>query len=107
MAARPGQPDGHIAGPCTLPRYQRNSAVYAIASGGAVCCLNPASGHLNWKMNIGSSSQGTPQLVSSPTLTIDRTEQGERHRIYFGAWFNDPLSSAAAVYCLEDELVEP
>jgi hypothetical protein len=40
-------------------------------------------------------------------LVTDRTEEGERHWLYFGVWLNDPLSSTAAVYCLEDKLVRP
>lgn len=96
-----------VTSPALAQSPQRNSAVYAIATGGAVCCLHPASGQANWKMSIGNSSQGNAQLVSSPAVVTDRIDEGERHRLYFGVWLNDPLSSTAAVYCLEDELVEP
>jgi outer membrane protein assembly factor BamB len=89
------------------PSSQRSSAVYAIATEGAVCCFSPASGHVDWKLNVGDASQGKAQLVSSPALATDRIEERERHWLYFGVWLNDPLSSTAAVYCLEDELAEP
>jgi outer membrane protein assembly factor BamB len=85
---------------------QRNGAVYAIATSGTVCCLRPAGGHVDWKLSVGDGSQGKAQLVSSPALVTDRKEEGERHWLYFGVWLNDPLSSTAAVYCLEDELVQ-
>jgi outer membrane protein assembly factor BamB len=93
-----------VASPALVRFPQGLSAIYAIAAGGAVCCLHPDSGQRNWTMNIGNS-QGNAQLVSSPTVVTDAIDGRARHRLYFGVWLNDPLGSTAAVYCLEDEVV--
>jgi outer membrane protein assembly factor BamB len=88
------------------PCCQRNSAVYVAAFSGGIRCLSPTSGQMNWKTDIGNASQGKAQLVSSPTVAVEGTEDGEHRQIYFGVWFNDPLSSTGAVYCLEDQLAD-
>jgi outer membrane protein assembly factor BamB len=96
-----------VTAPALAPFPQGPSAVYAIGTGGAVCCLDPANGQQNWVMNIRNSSEGNPQLVSSPAAVNDQIDGRARHRLYIGVWLNDPLGSIAAVYCLEDELVQP
>jgi outer membrane protein assembly factor BamB len=74
------------------------STVYALATGGQVCCLDPYTGKVHWAyddlMKLG------PVLVSSPALVVTHTPEGARRHIYFGAALNN--GTVQALYCLED-----
>ncbi len=78
--------------------------LYVAASGGKVFCLGPNTGQVNWMFPVGKSSQAEAQLLSTPALVLGHSEIAETNRIYFGSGIKYPISSAAVLYCLEDEL---
>jgi outer membrane protein assembly factor BamB len=76
--------------------------LYVAASGGRVCCLDADSGKITWSFDVAAYSQTRPQLLSSPAVVLHRAENRDCRRIYFGAGLQGSLSSAAALYCLQD-----
>jgi outer membrane protein assembly factor BamB len=78
--------------------------LYVAASGGRICCLGPNTGQVNWTFDVGKYSQADAQLLSTPALLLGHSETDETNRIYFGSGIKNPISSAAVLYCLEDEL---
>jgi outer membrane protein assembly factor BamB len=87
-----------IAGPAlaACACCAQSSSVYVVARDGKVCCLDPISGRLMWQYDRFSSAQ----LLSPPVVTVERTPQGDRRGIYFGAGLAG--NSQVALYCLED-----
>jgi hypothetical protein len=87
-----------IAGPAlaACSCCAQSSSVYVVARDGKVCCLDPISGRLMWQYDRFSSAQ----MLSPPVVTVERTPQGDRRGIYFGAGLAG--NSQVALYCLED-----
>jgi outer membrane protein assembly factor BamB len=73
------------------------NSVYAVARDGRVCCLDPAGGRLLWEHNGFPSAQ----TIAPPVVTVERTPQGDRRAVYFGAGL--AANTQVALYCLEDE----
>ena len=83
------------------------SSIFAVASAehgqAKLFCLGPNTGRLYWSIDVAALASAPVELFSSPALTIERTPDGERRRIYFGA---TALSAArtALLYCFEDRI---
>jgi outer membrane protein assembly factor BamB len=75
-------------------------ALYVTASGGRVCCLEAESGRVYWAFDVGEYSETRPQMFSSPAVT---TEDGGPRRLYVGAGLDNLVTSAAVLYCLEEQ----
>src|SRR5262249_4286427 len=67
------------------PRCQDALRLYVMGSAGRVSCLDPATGSAYWTFNLGKSTH----LSSTPFQAVERTPQGERRCLYFGAGLND------------------
>jgi outer membrane protein assembly factor BamB len=80
------------------PSCGHSAAVYAVAIGGQVCCLDPYTGKVHWSFD--DLMKLDPLLVSSPAVAVTHTPEGDRRRIYFGAALNN--QTVQALYCLED-----
>jgi outer membrane protein assembly factor BamB len=89
-----------VASPA-LAEGGRGSALYAVASGGRVCRLDPVrGGAVQWTFDVGQDTGLDPVLFSSPALVVSQTAGGERRRLYFGSGSQD--FSRGILYCLED-----
>jgi outer membrane protein assembly factor BamB len=66
---------------------------------GMVYCLDPETGEVFWKYDELKSPLTT--LVSSPAVEVQRTDRGDRRRVYVAAAVN--ASTQTVVRCLEDE----
>jgi outer membrane protein assembly factor BamB len=73
--------------------------LYVAARKGQAWGLDAGSGAPRWLFDVAEHSRTRPQLLSSPASVA---EPGGHHRIYLGAELANPVSSAAALYCLED-----
>jgi outer membrane protein assembly factor BamB len=80
------------------PACGHSAAVYALASAGQVCCLDPYTGKVHWSFD--DLLKLDPLLISSPRVVTTHTPEGDRRRIYFGAALNN--QTVQALYCLED-----
>jgi outer membrane protein assembly factor BamB len=87
----------------TDPASQRSFGVFAAATAGKVCCLNPQNGDLVWTYNL------TGQLAyisTSPRLVVTRTKDGFRRQLFFGCGLGggirDVNANRPVFYCLED-----
>jgi outer membrane protein assembly factor BamB len=76
-------------------------SLYVVPSGGAVCCLDAATGWRAWTFDVAAHSQTRPRLASSPIVVPDPTGAGHPW-LYFGAELQNSVSSAAMVYALRD-----
>jgi outer membrane protein assembly factor BamB len=76
--------------------------LYVVASGGRVCCLDAETGGHKWTFDVAGHSRTKPQLLSSPAVVPETSEDEAARRIYFGAELRNPISSAAVLYCLRD-----
>jgi outer membrane protein assembly factor BamB len=75
-----------------------SSSLYVAAVGGTVRCLDPDTGEVFWKFDELSGS--SPTLLSSLAVEVQRTEHGDRRRLYLAAGVN---GTSSVVYCLEDQ----
>jgi outer membrane protein assembly factor BamB len=75
--------------------------VYAVALAGPVACLDADTGKVLWKFDVAAHSQAHPQLVSSPAVVAAEGRRGRR--VCFGTELKGPVSSAAVLYCLQDQ----
>jgi len=73
------------------------NSVYAVARDGKVCCLDVTNGHVLWQYDVVPAAQ----LISPPVVLVQRTPQGDRRALYFGAGLN--ASTQLALYCIEDQ----
>jgi outer membrane protein assembly factor BamB len=80
------------------PVCGHSATVYAVASKGQVCCLDPYTGKVHWSFD--DLLKLDPLLVSSPSVVVTHTPAGDRRRLYFGAALNN--QTVQALYCLED-----
>jgi len=94
-----------VASPVLAPSLTTGgtASVFAIASRGKVCCLDPATGDIQWAYKLENSSL----LVATPQLVVSYTVGGERRHIYFAATldvdgFSDLASGLPVVYRLND-----
>ncbi len=76
----------------------KTASVYALATAGKVCCLDPASGEIEWTYSVPS----TPYLSAAPTVVVSRTVEGDRRHLYVAATLDNPTSGRPVLYCLED-----
>ena len=87
------------------PVYERTQSVFAIASGGKVCCMNPQTGDIVWTYNL---AEHQPHITSSPRLLVIPTAEGYRRQLFFGVGLGggarNVTAHRAVFYCLEDHL---
>jgi outer membrane protein assembly factor BamB len=74
-----------------------STSLYLTATGGKVCCLDPATGKIQWTFDV---SQNAPELYATPALIVSRGPEGDQRRIYFGATLLG--RTVLVLYCLED-----
>lgn len=85
-----------LCGDCT--------GVYAAASAGRVCCLDPDSGAPFWTFEVSRDANQELRLFSSPQVVVKRDHQEERRQLFFGVGLGNPKKPATAMlYCLEDQ----
>jgi outer membrane protein assembly factor BamB len=82
------------------PECGHSATVYAVASRGQVCCLDPYTGKVHWSFDDLITRKQDALLVSSPAVVVTHTPEGDRRRIYFGAALHH--QTVQALYCLED-----
>lgn len=75
----------------------RSHTLYALASAGKLCCLDPEKGAVHWTYQIAPAS--LPTVLSSPRL---RQGKDGKRRLYFGAGLGDVGATRAALFSLED-----
>jgi outer membrane protein assembly factor BamB len=94
-----------IGGPTLAPSLKTGAtaSVYVAGSGGRVCCLDPATGAIEWTYNLEKYS---PHLCTAPQIVVSRTIGGERRHIYFAATLGDPNSGRPVLYRLNDFMPE-
>jgi outer membrane protein assembly factor BamB len=76
-----------------------SNSLYVAATGGTVRCLDPDTGEVFWE--FAELTRSSPTLLSSLTVEVRRTEQGERRRLYLASGIQGGTSSV--VSCLEDQ----
>jgi outer membrane protein assembly factor BamB len=81
---------------------ERTFSVFAAASAGKVCCLNPQNGDMVWHF-----TPKMPAYIStSPRLHVTRTKDGFRRQLFVGAGVGggprDLTSNRPVFFCLED-----
>jgi outer membrane protein assembly factor BamB len=87
-----------LGSPVLTTPLRTGGGLYVVASGGLVCRLEPKSGNRVWTFDVAGHTGATPRLLSSP-----RAEVADGHvTIYFGAELQNPVSSAAMLFCLRD-----
>lgn len=96
-----------VAAPALAQWCGEIQSVFAVATKGKVCCLEPHTGAIHWTYNL---SERLPHLSSAPKVIVTRTAEGDRRQIYFGAGLNIPTlldvaAGKAVVYSLEDKLI--
>jgi outer membrane protein assembly factor BamB len=78
------------------------SAIYAAASDGRLCCLDPDTGNPFWTFELARHTGLKPQLYATPAV-ITLSGEGERRQIILAAGLTDAKSvSSARVFSLED-----
>lgn len=82
--------------------YSPRTALYAIATAGRLCCLNPSNGKLEWAWDMAAHGPGRPEVLSSPLLQAERATDHFTRRLIFGAGISDLVGSTARLYCLEE-----
>jgi outer membrane protein assembly factor BamB len=58
------------------------ASVFVIGTKGRVCCLDPASGAIQWTYKLEESA---PYLCATPQVVVSHTVGGERRHLYFAA----------------------
>jgi outer membrane protein assembly factor BamB len=84
------------------------TSVYAAASAGRVCCLDAATGRVDWTFDVAKDSGSPPEatnLFSSPVGDVRRDGGADRRRVYLGCGLEN--NSKGALYCLEDVYAGP
>ncbi len=81
---------------------ERTFSVFAAASAGKVCCINPQNGDIVW-----SYTPNEPCYIStSPRLFVTRTKDGVRRQLLFGCGLGggirDVTANRPVFFCLED-----
>jgi outer membrane protein assembly factor BamB len=82
---------------------ERSFSVFAAASAGKVCCLNPHNGNVRWTYDL---SKQFAYISTSPRLAVARTMNGYRWQLYFGCGLGggprDVAANRPVFYCLEN-----
>jgi outer membrane protein assembly factor BamB len=90
------------------------NSVFAISSGepdrripSRVCCLDPLDGHELWQQPFQIPDA---RVISPPAVTVERTPEGDRRTVYFGATIDikpaDPTDNQVVLYALKDQWKE-
>jgi outer membrane protein assembly factor BamB len=74
------------------------NSVYAVGRDGKVCCLDPSSGRPMWQYD---KFLAPAFLLSPPAVAVERTPQGDRRSVYFGAGIIG--NTQVVLYCLKDQ----
>ncbi len=90
-----------VAGPVLAQWGGRTESVFAVGTRGKIGCLDPTSGDIQWTYNLAAQS---PHISAAPRLVVNRTSEGTRRQLYFGAGLGDIVSGRPVVFCLEDAL---
>jgi outer membrane protein assembly factor BamB len=90
-----------VAAPALAQWCGQTDSVFAVASKGKVCCLDPHTGEIHWTYNLTGQK---PHLSAAPKVVVNRTAEGERRQLYFGAGIGHVVGGQAVLYCLEDKL---
>ena len=85
--------------PVRCPVYGCSVGLYVVASEGQAACLDPATGEVEWMVDVGKG-QKNPTLFSSPTVVVSRDADGDHRFVYFGSGFN--FFRRGALFCIED-----
>jgi outer membrane protein assembly factor BamB len=91
---------GPIVASPALARCSRcggSTSLYLATSTGLFSCLDPASGQVQWQLDL---SKYSAQILATPAVEVLPADSGERRRIYLGAGLNQ--GNTAVLYCLED-----
>jgi outer membrane protein assembly factor BamB len=75
-------------------------SLYAAASDGQVYALDPATGGVDWSVDLAQAQGLLATMFSSPTAAVSREADGEHRRVYFGSGFDG--FQKGALYCIED-----
>ncbi|MCI0640192.1 MAG: PQQ-binding-like beta-propeller repeat protein [Gemmataceae bacterium] len=90
-----------VASPVLARWGERTESVFAVSTRGKICCLDPGMGDIQWTYNLTAQ---TPHLSAAPRLVVNRTSEGTRRQLYFGAGLGDIVGGRPVVFCLEDAL---
>lgn len=79
------------------------TGIYAAASDGRVCCLDPDNGAVQWTFEVARDARQELRLFSSPRLVIHRDGKDDRRQLFFGVGLGNPKKPGTAMlYCLEE-----
>ena len=90
-----------VCSPALAQWCGQTQSVFAVATKGKVCCLDPRTGAVQWTYNLTGRRAFLP---ATPRVVVSRTAEGERRQIYFGAGIGDVVSGRPVLYCLEDRI---
>jgi outer membrane protein assembly factor BamB len=76
-----------------------SSSVFVAGMDGVVWCLDPDTGEVFWKHDELKEHGAT--LVAAPAVTVEKTPQGDRRRVYFASAVG--TSGGSVVYSVEDQ----
>jgi outer membrane protein assembly factor BamB len=86
-------------------RGERTFNVFATASGGKVCCLNPRNGDIEWTYDL---TKQLAYISAAPRLLVTPTPDGYLRQLYFGAGIGGGAlefnANRPVFYCLEEPL---
>jgi outer membrane protein assembly factor BamB len=93
-----------IASPVSAASLETGAttSILAIGSRGRVCCLDPATGQIQWTYSL---EQFPASLLATPHVVVSRELGGERRRIYLAATLGDLSSGRPVLYRLDDFLI--
>jgi outer membrane protein assembly factor BamB len=81
---------------------ERTHSVFAAASAGKVCCLDPKTGDMVWH----HKPKEPCYISTSPRLLVTPTKDGFRRHLYFGCGLGggmrDLIANRPVFFCLED-----
>jgi len=90
-----------VATPALAQWCGKTESIFAVGTGGKVCCLNPQNGAIQWTYNLTNQK---PHISAAPKVVVTRTAEGDRRQLYFGAGIGHNVSGQAVLFCLEDKL---
>lgn len=75
-------------------------SLYVVASAGRICRLDADNGHVVWDFDVAAHAHSSARLLASPAVA----DAGGHRRLYIGTELQSAVSSAAVLFCLEDEI---
>jgi outer membrane protein assembly factor BamB len=90
-----------VAAPALAQWCGQTASVFAVATGGKICCLDPKSGALYWTYDL---TDRKPHLSAAPKVVTNRSTEEDRRQIYVGAGIGAAVGGQAVLYCLEDKM---